>query len=119
VGYVGIAVTVMLTVYGQLVVRWQVGRAGALPDALGDRASYLAHLIVNPWIISAFLAAFGAAVSWMVVLNRFELSRAYPFTSLSFVLVLIASAVLFSESITLAKVAGIALIVAGLLVGTR
>lgn len=119
IGYLCVGVTVLLTVYGQLVVRWQVGRAGALPDGTGDRFSYLGQLVLNPWVLSAFLAAFLAAVSWMIVLNRFDLSRAYPFTSLSFVLVLLASAALFAESITVAKVGGIALIIAGLVVGTR
>lgn len=118
-GSVAVAVTVLLTVYGQLAFRWQVRRAGELPEALGDRAAYLAQLLLSPVIISAFVAGFIAALAWMIALNRFELSRVYPFMSLSFVLVLLASAVLFAETVTLAKVAGILLIVAGLIVSTR
>lgn len=118
-GSVAVAVTVLLTVYGQLAFRWQVRRAGELPDGLADRAVYLTQLLLSPLIISAFIAGFIAALAWMIALNRFELSRVYPFMSLSFILVLLASAVLFAESVTLAKVAGLLLIMAGLIVGTR
>jgi multidrug transporter EmrE-like cation transporter len=70
-------------------------------------------------VISVFVAAFIAALAWMAAMTRLELSRAYPFVSLSFVLVLVSSAVFFDESLTAAKVLGVALILAGLVVGSR
>jgi multidrug transporter EmrE-like cation transporter len=117
--WVYVATTIVLTVYGQLIVKWQVGRAGALPTRLGDKVEFLARLVTNPWMISVFVAAFVAALAWMAAMTRLELSRAYPFVSLSFVLVLALSAVFFGEALTLAKVLGIALILVGLVVGSR
>jgi multidrug transporter EmrE-like cation transporter len=117
--WVYVATTIVLTVYGQLIVKWQVARAGALPARLGDKVEFLARLVTNPWMISVFLAAFVAALAWMAAMTRLELSRAYPFVSLSFVLVLALSAVFFDEALTVAKVLGIALILAGLAVGSR
>ena len=52
-------------------------------------------------------------------MTRYELSVAYPFVALSFVLVLAGSAVFFGESLNAAKVAGIALIVIGIVIGSR
>ena len=52
-------------------------------------------------------------------MTKFELSYAYPFTSLSFVLVLVASALFFREAITVPKVLGLALIVVGIILGSR
>jgi multidrug transporter EmrE-like cation transporter len=114
-----IATTILLTVYGQLIVKWQVGEAGDFPASTGDRIQFLARLVANPWIISVFVAAAIAALSWMAAMTRYDLSVAYPFVALSFVLVLIGSAVFFDESLNAAKVAGIALIVLGIVIGSR
>lgn len=114
-----VATTIALTVYGQLVVKWQVLRRGALPASLRGKAEFFAHLLVNPWVISVLVAAFIAALSWMAAMSRLPLSRAYPFVGLSFALILVFSAVFFNETLTVPKVAGVGLIVAGLVVGTR
>jgi multidrug transporter EmrE-like cation transporter len=116
-GYAYIAATILLTVYGQLVIKWQVGLAG--PDAAADKLLFLARLLVNPWIISAFVAAFAASLAWMGAMTKFELSYAYPFIGLNFVLVLLFAALLFNEPVTSMKVLGIGLIVMGVIVGSR
>ena len=85
--YVYVAATVLLTVYGQLVVKWQVGDAARLADP-SQRTAFLLGLLANPWVLSAFAAAFAAALCWMLAMVKLELSHAYPFISLSFVLVL-------------------------------
>jgi len=52
----------------------------------------------------------------MAAMTKLELSFAYPFMSLSFVLVFIFSALIFHESITTPKVLGMLLIIAGIVV---
>ena len=118
-GYVWVFATVLLTVYGQLVFKWQIDLAGGLPTGSGEKLAYLVRLFLNPWVISVFASALLASVTWAAALTRFELSFAYPFMSLSFVLVLLLSVVLFSEALTLSKAVGVALIVAGLIVGSQ
>jgi multidrug transporter EmrE-like cation transporter len=117
--YVYVACTVLLTVYGQLVIKWQVAGAGSLPAETADKVWFLANLLVNPWIMSALAAALLAAVSWMAAMTKLDLSHAYPFLSAVFVLVPLASVLLFHEPVTAPKVIGLALIVAGILVGGR
>ena len=119
VDYLYILGTILGTVYGQIVLKWQVNRAGPLPEAFGDRVTVLARLLVNPWVASCFVAAFLAFVSWMAALTRFQLTYAYPFVSTTFALVLMLSAAFFAESVTPAKVAGVALIMLGVFVGSR
>jgi multidrug transporter EmrE-like cation transporter len=116
--YIYVFATLLLTVYGQLIVKWRVGEAGHFPANTSERISWLLGLVLDPWVISAFIGAFVAALSWMAALTKFELSRAYPFMALSFILVLFLSGVFFDEPVTGAKVAGIALITVGLVVGT-
>jgi drug/metabolite transporter (DMT)-like permease len=115
-GYAYVFATIALTVLGQLLIKWRVTGYGAMPEELGARGLFLARLLLDPVILLGFLAAFLAALAWMAALTELELSRAYPLMSLSFVLVLALSVWLLGEPLTLGKVAGIALIVAGTVV---
>ena len=117
--YVYVMCTVLLTVYGQIAIKWQVLEAGPLPTDPGEKIRFLARLLLNPWVLSALAAALLAAVSWMAAMTRLELSHAYPFMSLAFVFVMLCSAWFFNEPITAFKVAGIALVVLGLVVGSQ
>jgi multidrug transporter EmrE-like cation transporter len=119
IDYLYIVGTILLTVYGQVIVKWQVNLAGALPADMQERIWFLVRLVFNPWIISSFLAAFLAALCWMAAMTKFHLSYAYPFMSLSFVLVLIVSAMVFHEAVTLPKIVGVGLIMLGIVVGSQ
>jgi drug/metabolite transporter (DMT)-like permease len=119
IGYLYVATTIALTTYGQLIVKWQVDKAGDFPESTSGKIDYLLNLLVNPWVISVFVGAVIAALAWMAALTHFELSRVYPFVSLSFVAVLIGGAVAFDEPLTALKIAGVLLIVAGLTVGSQ
>jgi len=111
--------TVILTVYGQIVLKWQMNRLGPLPAAASDRAIVLGRLLLNPWVVSCLVAGLLAFLSWMAALTRFDLTYAYPFVSITFVLVLLLSAVFFGESITLGKSLGVLLIILGVALGSR
>ena len=117
--YAFIAAAVLLGVYGQLILKWQTRKAGEFPSGASERIKYLAHFLGNPWVISSLLGAVVAAFAWIAALSKLELSRAYPFVSASFVLVLILSTIVFGESLTFPKLAGAALIVAGLIIGSQ
>jgi multidrug transporter EmrE-like cation transporter len=117
--HIYIALTIMFTVYGQIVIKWQVGKAGTLPAGSFDKGLFLLTMLFNPWIISGFAAAFLAALAWMAAMTKFELSYAYPFMSLAFVMVLVLSGPLFQEAVTAPKIIGMALIVAGIAVGSQ
>lgn len=116
IGYLYIALTILFTVYGQLVIKWQVSQAGALPAGSGAKIVFLFGLLLNPWIVSGFVAAFLASLCWMAALTKFNLSHAYPFMGLTFVLVLFASGLFFGEAITPLKITGTALIVVGIVI---
>ena len=113
-GHLYITATILFTVYSQLVMRWQVGLAGPLPDATRDKVSFVTSLLINPWVITALITTFLAGVSWMLAMSKVELSYAFPFLSLNFLIVLAAGVVLFDESLTINKLIGTALIISGI-----
>ena len=117
--YLYILGTVLFTVYGQLIIKWQMGKASSLPGVFSEKIIFLLQMLFTPWILSAFLSAFVASLCWMAAMTKFELSHAYPFMSLSFVFVLALSGFFFHESITLPKLFGVLLIMTGIIVGAQ
>ena len=117
--YSMVFLTILLTVYAQFVVKWRVVSAGLLPASWTDRTAHMFSLVLDPWVITAFMAAFLASVTWMFAMTRLQISHAYPMTALTFVIVVIGGAFLFNEPLTTPKIAGIALIVIGIYVGSQ
>jgi multidrug transporter EmrE-like cation transporter len=117
--YLYIFGTIFFTVYGQLITKWQVTKAGPLPTDSTERMWFLLRVVVNPWVISSLAAAFLAFLFWVFAMTKFDLSHAYPFTSLAFLLVMIFSGVFLHEPITLLKILGTILIMAGIIVGSN
>lgn len=108
--------TIFFTVYSQLVMRWQVSSAGPLPVDMSGKIAYVAHLLINPWVLSGIIATFFAGVSWMLAMTKFEISYAYPFVSLNYIFVLMAGFLIFNESVSMEKVIGSALVILGIIV---
>lgn len=119
VDYSYIAATIGFTVYGQLMLKWRIQKFGAMPDGGLEKLKFLVGLLFDPLILSGFIAAFAAALAWMAAMTRFELSHAYPFMALNFVLVLVLSGWLLAEPLTGPKVFGVLLIVLGTIVSAR
>lgn len=114
-----IASTIVFTVYSQLIMRWQVQLAGALPEDVSGKVHYVAHLLLNPWVLSGVAATFLAGVSWMLAMTKFEISYAYPWVSLNFLLMLLLGVLLFDESLNAAKILGTLLVITGIVVIAR
>lgn len=83
--------------------------------ALGSAGTFF-DLGVMSIIVAALLLYGFATLVWIVLLQTAPLSRLYPYMALSFVLVAIASWLVFGEHLALGQMAGLGLIVAGLLV---
>jgi drug/metabolite transporter (DMT)-like permease len=60
-----------------------------------------------------------SVVFWLAALSQVDLSYAYPFASLSYIVMLTASWFLFHENITLLRVAGTLVICIGVLLIAR
>ena len=74
----------------------------------------LLHLFFNPFILAGMTLYVTAMLIWLYVLKNVEVSYAYPFTALGFIMVMFISYFFLSEQVTLMRLAGIGLIVAGI-----
>lgn len=118
-GYFYIFATIFFTVYGQIVLKWRMNDMGSLPEGTSDKIIFLIKVLFDPWVFSGFFAAFIASFFWMAAMTKFDISYAYPFMSSAFVLVFFLSVILFGEVVTWQKIAGLLLIVAGIIVTSR
>lgn len=119
IDYLYIFATIGFTVYGQLILKWRIAQLGSLPADFPDKMKFLFGLLLDPAILSGFTAAFFASLAWMAAMTKFDLSHAYPFMSLNFVVVLLLSGWLLSEPMTIQKYLGVGLIVLGTVVVAR
>lgn len=117
--HVYIFFTVLFTVYSQLIIRWQVVKAGEIPPDFLGKIQFVISLLLSPWGMSGIVATFLAGVSWMLDMTRFEVSYAFPFVSLNYILILVASIYLFHESFTLTKFAGTLIVTIGIIIIAR
>lgn len=118
--YFYVFLTVVFTVYGQIVNKWQVNAAGTLPTNTVDKLWFLFRFLLNPWVISAFVGAFFASLAWLVAMTKLPLSYAYPvFISSTFLLVVLSSSIFFKETLTLPRIIGMGLTMAGIIIGSR
>lgn len=116
IAWLMVLATVLLTTYGQLVLKWQVTTSAPAPFQMAANWPPIVLLLLRPWVVSAFLAAFAASLCWMMAMSKLELGRAYPFMALNFLLVCLLAVPLFGESMNVTKLIGLVMIVVGLVV---
>ena len=110
-----ILITTFLAVGGQLSLKHGMSTLGEMSSA-GTLIKSIPKLIKNIWVLIGLVTYVVSTLIWMVVLKKADLSFAYPFISLSYVLVIVASRLVFREKIDIFKILAIVLIVGGVLV---
>jgi drug/metabolite transporter (DMT)-like permease len=93
-----------------------VGQVSLDPSSL---TASLWRIALNPFVLAGFFTFVISMGSHLVVLSRVDLSFAYPFLSLAYVVVTAYAFFFFSENVSQARVAGIALICLGTVIVSR
>ncbi len=84
-----------------------------------DRAATLLTIATQPQIIGG-LALYGAgAVLWLFVLAKIDVSVAYPFVGLGFILTMLLGVILLGEQVTMLRVVGTLMVFAGVILVAR
>ncbi len=119
--YLYILGTLFFTVYGQIILKWRIGRLGWQPNTenIGAAVAGYIKFLFDPFIFSGFLSAFVASVFWMLAMTKFEITQAYPFMSLAPALVFLLGVWLLNETFTWGKVIGLVLIMIGVIVTVK
>ncbi|HEX6050012.1 MAG TPA: EamA family transporter [Gemmatimonadaceae bacterium] len=103
-----IVVTVAFSVLGQLALKSGAQRLAGL-----DGLEFLLAAVRTPHVLAGLAAWAASTVCWLYVLRSAPLSRAYPLTSLTYVLLPLASVYVFGEPLRRLHGVGTVLILIG------
>ena len=113
-----ILLSILCGVAGQTVIKMGVSQPGASEAAVGFVS--LVNMIVRSPQVMLGLVLYGVgALAWIAVLARVDLSIAYPFLALNFVLVTVSSQFLLGESVPMMRWLGVLVICSGIFLVSR
>ena len=121
-GYLYIFLTILFTVYGQVILKWRISNLNwslTTTEGVGQMIVSYVKFLFDPLIFSGFVSAFIASIFWMLAMTKFELTYAYPFMSLSPALVFVIGILVLGETFTIGKILGLLLIMIGILVTVK
>ena len=75
--------------------------------------------MLDPNVFAGFVLYFFAAMNWLVVLSRVDVSMAYPFAGLSFVITVVLGGLLLGETVGVGRLLGLGLVVLGICILAR
>jgi multidrug transporter EmrE-like cation transporter len=111
--------SISLSALAQIMLRKTMQTVGALPNGIEELPAFSLRLLENAWFIGGMLAYMLSVGAWLVVLSRWEVSAAYPLVSIGFVITAILGFTFLGEHVTPTRIAGIAVVCAGLFLITR
>ena len=114
-----ILISVVTGAVGQVMLKKGMLSLGPLTLTAKDLIGTALKIGTNPFVFFGLAIYVSGIIFWLVALSRVDLSFAYPFASLSYVLMMIASWIFFKENITLLRVAGSLVIIAGVWLVSR
>jgi drug/metabolite transporter (DMT)-like permease len=114
-----ILISVITGAVGQVMLKKGMINLGPLSLSLKEIPAVIWKIAMNPFIVIGLAIYVGGILFWLVALSRVDLSFAYPFASLSYVLMMLASWIFLNETVTLYRVIGSLVIIAGVLIVSR
>ena len=120
-GYLYIFLTIIFTVYGQLILKWRIVNLNWSLDTSSTMNTIVgyAKFLFDPFILSGFVSAFIASLFWILAMTKFEITYAYPFMSLAPALVFLLGVLVLGETFTLGKLLGLIVIIIGIIITVK
>jgi drug/metabolite transporter (DMT)-like permease len=105
--------TTLLITSGQVL--WKIGiqKAGGFYIPEQSIIGNLFRILFNGWVFSGFVVYAIATGFFMWLISKFDISLIIPITSVAFIYSLLAGYFIFGEQISLYRVFGVLLIIAG------
>lgn len=114
-----ILISVLLGATGQVLLKKGMLLIGPLTLSIVEIGDILLRLVTNPFVVLGLGTYVVSTVIWLGALSRVDLSYAYPFVSLSYVLMLLASWLLLHENLSTIRLLGTFVIVMGVFLVSR
>ena len=109
--------SVLLNCAAQLLIRKGMLQIGGM--GLGQMLHSIGTLITNVWLWLAMICYAISILIWMNVLSKVEVSFAYPFLSIGYVISAVIGFFFFGENLSAIRIAGIIVICIGVVLISR
>ena len=108
--------SVLFNVFGIFVIKTKLNECGPIQiDSFKKILEYFLLLIKSPLVVFGAVLFFAAPFLFTVALSRMPLSVAYPAQlGLNFLILILLGLIFLGESLTIYKVIGMALVLAGI-----
>jgi drug/metabolite transporter (DMT)-like permease len=113
-----ILIAISIGIIGQLLVKKGLNSLGNINFSVGFLETYL-KIFLSPFVILGSLTYITSVFFWVYALTKVDLSFAYPFLALSYVLILLSSWIFLGESIPLIRWVGVIVICLGVFLVAR
>ena len=111
--------TVATNFFSQIMLKKGMTVLPSFALTAGGIASSVFTILFNPWVFFGLVMMVVSMGSHLIVLSRVEISFAYPFLGLSFVLITLWGYFVLGEAVTIWRVAGVLLICSGVALVAR
>lgn len=105
--------TVLTNAAAQIMLKQGMMSLGPLTFSADTMVQRVFQIVFNPWVFIGLTTFVISMASHLFVLSKVDLSFAYPFLSLAYVVVAVVAWLVFKEDLGTYKLLGIALICAG------
>ncbi len=105
--------TVVTNAAAQLMLKYGMVQLGPISFAGVNPVIKILQIVFSPWVFLGLSTFVISMASHLYVLSKVELSFAYPFLSLAYVLVAVFAYFVFREDLNALRIAGIGLICVG------
>jgi multidrug transporter EmrE-like cation transporter len=110
---------VLLNAFAQLLLKKGMLGIGYFGMQFENLFPIIKKVAVNSYILAG-LGSYGiSVVIWLLVLSRVEVSYAYPFLSVGYVVVTLIGYFIFQENLSWIRVVGISVIIVGVILQSR
>jgi len=82
-------VSIVCAVIGQLLLKQGMREMGPVTLSLSGLPGLILRLATSPWVVVGMSLYLGGSLFWLTALSRIDLSLAYPFAGLNYVLIVI------------------------------
>lgn len=111
--------SVSLNALAQVFLRKTMLTAGQLPSQILGYFEFGLNLLTNIWFILGMGCYVVSIALWMGVLSKVEVSLAYPFLSIGYILTAIIGYFFMQENVNMVRIIGLAFICIGIFIISR
>jgi len=113
-----ILVAILFSVTGQIFLKTGLNIMGPIDFSSGFILTYF-KIFLSPYVMVGVFTYVLSVLFWVYALSKVDLSFAYPFVALSYVLILITSKLFLGETIPMIRWIGVFVICIGVILISR